>query len=316
MGKKRKNRRNTDSSQSSSSVSDTSFLKDSEQTKKQKTEAEFTLAVNMADGSSGDNSKKMEGSCDTVFSLSSSSSSTFTLTDVMEKLCKIEREVSGLRTTVEELRGVVFEVQQENTKLRKEVTEAKQREEDLRQQLREVRHLAEVADRQADQTSCYVKRNNMRIYGVPESSTESPQQCEDKVLALFRTQLKLEVSRDDIEAVHRVGQRRPPSAGSTTSPGDGQKPRGIIIRFVSRRVRDKVLYSRKGLKGSGIIFVEDLSPRSYALLTTVKSDSVCAQAWSRNGQIIMKTHSGEKVPIQSIAHLRQHERRAIWSQKK
>lgn len=195
------------------------------------------------------------------------------------------------------------------------MTEAKKREEALQQQVTEARHLAELADRRAEENSAYMRRNNLRIFGLAECSAESPQQCEDKVLALFRNQLKVNVSRDDIEAVHRVGQRRPEPSSSSSGSSDF-KPRGIIVRFISRRVRDNVLYSRKKLKGSRLVLVEDLSPRMYSLMSTVRSDTeVCVQAWSRNGQVMMKTHSGEKVHVQSVAHLRQPDQRAKWAKR-
>ena len=45
------------------------------------------------------------------------------------------------------------------------------------------------------------------------------------------------------------------------------------MRFVSRRIRDLVILSRKKLRGTGIVIVEDLSVRRYALLFNAKIPS-------------------------------------------
>ncbi|KAL8592543.1 hypothetical protein ACOMHN_030228 [Nucella lapillus] len=62
------------------------------------------------------------------------------------------------------------------------------------------------------------------------------------------------LSPGDIEIAHRVGK-----------PG-GAKPRPIIARFFSRRLRGRVLADRQKLKQSGVSVGEDLTQRNYQLL--------------------------------------------------
>ena len=50
-------------------------------------------------------------------------------------------------------------------------------------------------------------------------------------------------------------------------------PRGFIVRYVSRGNRDLIIHSCKKLRGVGLVVVEDLSPRTYALLCNVKADT-------------------------------------------
>lgn len=234
--------------------------------------------------------------------------------DIMEKLCSNGHEISKLTRIVEELQSALMGVQIENDKLKQEVEDAKRREDQMKDQLAEARHLAELADQRSEELSCYIRRNNMRIYGIKEPDDgppETQQQCEEKVLSLINKKLKLNVRSEDIEAVHRLGQRRSSNPSSSTS-----KKRGIIVRFISRRVRDAVLYARRDLKGTNIVFVEDLTPRAYSLLTSVKSDTaVCQQAWSKNGNILMKTVSGKIVTVRSKADLQQTDQRRAWSKK-
>ncbi|KAL8601253.1 hypothetical protein ACOMHN_003197 [Nucella lapillus] len=116
-----------------------------------------------------------------------------TLDDVM-KLCSNGVEVSKLRRTVEDFQAALFEVQKGNDALRQkgndalrqEVEEMREREERTMEQLREARHLAEVADGRAEELSAYLRRNNLRVYGIPENEGDTPettQQLEDKVLS-------------------------------------------------------------------------------------------------------------------------------------
>ncbi|KAL8579900.1 hypothetical protein ACOMHN_039687 [Nucella lapillus] len=143
-----------------------------------------------------------------------------TLDDVMKKLCSNGVEVSNLRRTVEDFQAALFEVQKGNDALRREVEEMREREERTMEQLREARHLAEVADGRAEELSAYLRRNNLRVYGIPENEGDTPettQQLEDQVLSLLNNKMKQKVSREDIEAVHRVGQRRPTAASANLS---------------------------------------------------------------------------------------------------
>ena len=255
---------------------------------------------------------------DEVFSEKADHSSlSITNADLMRKLCDNGKELSRLSLIVEELRGTIFTLQTENDRLSKEVKEAKEREEDLRSKLTEVKHTAELADKRSEDLSSYVRRNNMRIFGIDEATgngrQETTQQCEDKVLSLFREKLKLKIERNDIEAVHRIGSVKP--GNNPSSSGSKKTPRTIIVRFVNRKTRDEVLYSRKNLRGSGVVMVEDLTPRAYTLLRTARSDgTVCRQAWSKNGKIVVKTLTDRIVTIEAVSDLAEHRRacEGVW----
>ena len=235
--------------------------------------------------------------------------------DLMAKMCTFGQDIAKLTSTVEELKGALFAVREENDELKLAMAEAKRREEALREQLLEARHLAETADHRVEDLSAYVRRNNLRIYGLPEldgrkttggtaTEPETSQQCEDKVVKLLNDKLKVSVSRKDIEACHRVGIR---------NKDDQRGPRGVIVRFLSRKVNDAVLVARRSLKGTKTVIVEDLTPRAYSLLHQVKDDKeVCVQAWSKNGAVVMKAHSGKIETVRSLAFLKDEAKRSGW----
>ena len=126
----------------------------------------------------------------------------------------------------------------------------------------------------------------MRIYGVTEGDNngsqggeETEKECEKKILFIIRDRLKVDVRKEEIEAVHRFGRKQ-----------QKDTPSGIIVRFVPWRVDDSVIRAHRNLRKSGIATVEDLTPRAYSLLWTVKDDtSVCKEAWSKNGKNIYES---------------------------
>lgn len=233
--------------------------------------------------------------------------------DLMRELRSNRNEISKLQNVIEELRSSLLATQIDNDNLKTEVAAARKREEDLKSKLAEVKFTAELADRRSEELGTYIRRNNIRIFGVPETSggrnEEAAGACEDKMLKLFRDRLKTKVEPGDIEAVHRLGQprKKPTPSGSSGQSGDKSPPRGIIVRFVSRKVRDAVLYSRKLLRGTGITIVEDLTPRAYSLLCKVKSEpGVCKQAWTKNGRVVVKMPNDRIVQVDSMSDLEKY----------
>ena len=112
-------------------------------------------------------------------------------------------------------------------------------------------------------------------------------------MSIIRDRLKVDVRKEEIEAVHRLGRKQ-----------QKDTPKGIIVRFVSRRVRDSVIRARRNLRQSRIVIVEDLTPHAYSLLWTVKDDtSVCKEAWSKNGKIFTKALNGKIVQVKTVSDL-------------
>ena len=90
-----------------------------------------------------------------------------------------------------------------------------------------------------DDLEQYSRRGSIRIYGIDE---ETPGSTDDKVLDLINNYVALKPPLDpnEIEVSHRVGKSDDPAS----------KPRAMLVKFVSRRTKNRVMNKevRKKLK--------------------------------------------------------------------
>ena len=146
----------------------------------------------------------------------------------------------------------------------------------------------------SDAAEQYSRRNCLRIAGVPENATEN---TDTYVVELARA-IEADVSIDDIERSHRVG--KPRSFG---------RPRDMIVKFVSYRVRRRVYGARTKTKDKGyrgVYINEDLTkPRSRLLLKARKMVKLgqLASAWSSDGTILVRDLRDTKHRIASDSDL-------------
>lgn len=117
----------------------------------------------------------------------------------------------------------------------------------------------------------YSRRNNLRFFGIGEHKNED---TDALVLAVISSKLGVNVSVDDIDRSHRVGRMNA-----------DDKPRAIIVKFVSYRTRALVFNSKKKLKASGISIKEDLTTFRLSLLKKATSVYGMGKVWSADGKI-------------------------------
>lgn len=137
-----------------------------------------------------------------------------TLNDSMRKLCSNEGSLLEIKTSVEELRSDIhcLKLKVENESLRKEVGEEKRKREKLEEDVAEAKHSARVALQRSNDLDQYIRRNNIRIYGLPEKKTSGDEREEDvedveqAVLGIFNGKLGLNIKPVDLEAAHRIGR--------------------------------------------------------------------------------------------------------------
>ena len=125
----------------------------------------------------------------------------------------------------------------------------------------------------------YGRRENLRIYGLPESNSTNDD-GEEAVLKIAKV-LNIDLNSNDIQRAHRMG--RPSS-----------KPRPVIARFLSYKKRNQMLFAKSKLKinpeFTNAFITEDLTPLRHKLLKYVKyeCDDKFVLCHTINGNIKMK----------------------------
>ena len=139
---------------------------------------------------------------------------------------------------------------------------------------------------QLDRQEQYIRRENILIYGVEENKDDNDDG--EKVLFKIADELEIDLEDNEIQRVHRLGQKR----------SNNENP--IIARFVSYKKRNEFFTNKRELKnieGRQHVFVcEDLTPLRYKLLKyTQKSCShTFTSCYTRNGNIKAKLKTTEK----------------------
>lgn len=140
-----------------------------------------------------------------------------------DKLSTMQSEIDVLKTEISELKNELYVLKSETS-----------------------------SDDALDNLEQYHRRNNVRIFGISESTDEN---TDSLVLDLFKNKMGLQLDPEKIDRSHRVGRKNP----------DKNRPRPIIVKFVSYRTRSLVYDNKSKLKGSGVLVREDLTRRRVAL---------------------------------------------------
>ena len=142
-----------------------------------------------------------------------------------------------------------------------------------------------------DNTEQYSRRANLRIQGIAESGTGEDARA--KVLEIFNQKMKMSppLSDQDIERCHRLGRQTDPA-----------RPRCMIIRFKSERMRDSAYSARGFLKNHNksaepalrLYINEDLTlRRSLMAFQTrkLRAEKKIADCWTHNGHVVVKENN-------------------------
>lgn len=123
-----------------------------------------------------------------------------------------------------------------------------------------------------DDLEQYQRRQCLRVFGVEEGADED---TDVKAIEIAR-KIGVDLSIEDIDRSHRIGVR------------NNDRPRPIIIKFVSYRKRSEVFHSKKNLKGSGVTIREDLTKMRHSLLKETINKYGVRSVWTLDGVVIAK----------------------------
>ena len=115
--------------------------------------------------------------------------------------------------------------------------------------------------------------------GLPgDESGETAINATEKALNLFKSKLNIDLDQKDIDVAHRLGNYN-----------EGRN-RQVILKFVNRHEKSRVMAIKKQLKNSGTSIFEDLSRLNSEVLASArkKMPQEVDQTWSRNGKLFVK----------------------------
>ena len=129
----------------------------------------------------------------------------------------------------------------------------------------------------------YSRRNCLVVQGIPETKEHTG----EAVLQVFNDQLNVLVTPDCIGRSHRLGRFQPSS----------NKPRPVIVKYVSYETRRQVFSAKRCLKGYKIVITENLTKRRSELLNRTRTQPYVKAAWTTDGRIVCLLENGEKRTI-------------------
>ena len=118
----------------------------------------------------------------------------------------------------------------------------------------------------------YSRRNNIRIFGIPELPDEDTNQIVQILREFARKSLEIDISESEFDQSHQVG----------TAKDDGK--RLLLVKFTRHDVKEKVIKARRKLKGTKITITEDLTRINNQLLRVATEHDSVAQTWSWDGK--------------------------------
>ena len=186
-----------------------------------------------------------------------------------------------------------------------------------------------------DDQEQYTRRASIRVFGIPENT---PGNCEEKILALCNEHMHLAppILLDEIEVSHRTGKREAPAAPAATQNAQDedaspptQRPRPVLVKFVSRRSKARVMAVKKLLKNinkpSGedetdlpedfpfpnpVYIADDLTPRRSKLAFKargLKKQGKIEDTWVYDCRVLMKDLRGVIRQINNDNDLKKYE---------
>jgi hypothetical protein len=169
--------------------------------------------------------------------------------------------------------------------------------EDLRNENQSLKKKIIDLETRIEENEQYLRSNSLEIQGVPEDKNEDVYEVVKRVAA----SLDLSIQREAIDICHRLGKR-----------SGNDKPAGIIVKFVRREDKIKMLEKRRvkrnlstsdiGFSGPSVpVYVnESLSPAKRKLLgaaRAAKREKGYTYLWIRSGKIFLRKNQGDPVII-------------------
>ena len=155
-----------------------------------------------------------------------------------------------------------------------------------------------------DRNEQYSRKDALRFSGIPHNTGESTEQLENKIIDIV-SKAGVQLRRDEISVTHRL---KPDRKGGVPT----------IIKFTSRKSKEKVFFAKKNLKGiddcENIFITEDLTRLRFRTLLMAKRCNKFKSVSTKGGKIfIWREDSNIPVSIESPYDLKKLDVVPDWS---
>ena len=185
-------------------------------------------------------------------------------TEMATLRCELKAEIEGVKITMKEMEksleaawDAIGDIQEESKascasrkKLQTdldsqsaEIVQLNRRQsqlDDHRKQIEDLKSKLAKEQEKVIALETYSRRENLRFMNIPEEPGEN---CIDTIYDLIENGLNINTEHMQLQAVHRVGKVR-------SNDADNASPRPVIVRFLLRDDREKVLKAKNKLKSS------------------------------------------------------------------
>ncbi|XP_039745118.1 uncharacterized protein LOC120634791 [Pararge aegeria] len=147
----------------------------------------------------------------------------------------------------------------------------------------------ELLSQQMDEQETRSRRKILLFHGVPETAKED---VPATVVKILKDHLQMhELSVAAISRCHRIGQT------------GGDKPRALLVKLCDQSVRNKIWFSKKNFKGTGITLGEFLTKIRHEAFVAARLQLGLSKSWTKNGRIIVIGSDGKRHSITTKAQL-------------
>lgn len=138
-----------------------------------------------------------------------------------------------------------------------------------------------------DMVDQFARRNNLRIYNLPEAQKED---TSGVFIKFCKEKVGIDLNYDDIEFCHRLRGKK----------DDQFNP--IFVGLCKKSTKDLIFKKKSKLKGSATVIREDLTNRRLSIMSAAIKKLGTKNVWSNGGNVFCK-FKGKVVKIASLGDL-------------
>lgn len=185
-------------------------------------------------------------------------------------LSSIVKKIEVIEGSVHDRAIEIQRINEEMKSKKKEIDELHERTNYIRDKIRQE---AEEHEKITNDMEQYSRRNNIRIFGVPDDiDRQTSQQTTSQVVQLLNKHLSVSITEENIDIAHRLGKFN-------------GKNRPVIVKFVRRQVKNDIMQNVSKLKSTGLYISHDLTWLNQQVLSSLrlKDTERVKKCWCNDG---------------------------------